>query len=78
MAKQTLPEGHQEYIALVTISTNEGNERWLPGSRIVLDDFRASIHLAAGNIAPLEATVPPVVDVGPALVVHAPETEVST
>lgn len=64
----------QDYICLVTISSLDGNERWTPGSKIALTDEAAAIHLAAGNVAPLENTNPPSTDVGPALVIHTPET----
>lgn len=59
----------QQYVVLVPISSVDGNTRWMPGSMIELDDERAAIHLAQGNVAPLDNTVPPMVDVGPALVV---------
>lgn len=62
----------QQYVVLVPISSVDGNTRWLPGSMIELDDERAAIHLEKGNVAPLDNTVPPVADVGPALVVHEP------
>ncbi len=63
----------QQYVVLVPISSVDGNTRWMPGSLIELEDERAAIHLEKGNVAPLDNTVPPVVDVGPALVVHEPE-----
>ena len=71
-AKQEEPVT-QQYVVLVPISSLDGNTRWLPGSKIELDDERAAIHLAKGNVAPLDNTVPPVADVGPALVVHEAE-----
>jgi len=60
----------QQYVVLVPISSVDGNTRWMPGRRIELDDERAAIPLEQGKVAPLDNTVPPVVDVGPALVVH--------
>jgi hypothetical protein len=72
-AKQEEPV-KQQYVVLVPISSVDGKTRWMPGSLIELDDERAAIHLAKGNVAPLDNTVPPVVDVGPALVVHEPES----
>lgn len=68
--KQEEKPATQQYVVLVPISSVDGNTRWMPGSEIELDDERAAIHLAKGNVAPLDNTVPPVVDVGPALVVH--------
>jgi hypothetical protein len=72
-AKQEEPV-KQQYVVLVPISSADGKTRWMPGSQIELDDERAAIHLSKGNVAPLDNTVPPVVDVGPALVVHEPES----
>ena len=72
-AKQEEPV-KQQYVVLVPISSVDGKTRWMPGSQIELDDERAAIHLSKGNVAPLDNTVPPVVDVGPALVVHEPES----
>lgn len=72
MPKKQEAPATQQYVVLVPISSLDGNTRWMPGSMIELDDERAAIHLAKGNVAPLDNTVPPVVDVGPALIVHEP------
>jgi hypothetical protein len=64
----------QDYICLVTISSLDGNERWTPGSKIALTDEAARIHLAAGNVAPLDNTNPPTSSVGPAVVIHTAES----
>lgn len=65
----------QDYICLVTISSLDGNERWTPGSKIALTDEAAAIHLAAGNVAPLDNTNPPSTEVGPPLIVHTVATD---
>jgi hypothetical protein len=63
----------QEYIALVTIASEDGSERWVPGSKILLDDTKAEIHLRLGNVIPMEnTTVPPQPE--PVLIIHVPET----
>lgn len=53
------PAGQQEYLVLCQIGGAGDPEIWKPGSRIWLDDLRAALHLAAGNVAPLGATQPP-------------------
>ena len=47
----------QEYLVLVPIASD--TEVWRPGSKIKLDDVRAALHLAAGNVRVLENTMPP-------------------
>lgn len=72
MAKKEEPT-KQAYICLVTISSLDGNERWYPGSKIMLTDEEAAVRLSLGNVAPLQGTTPPTDDVGPAIIVHTPE-----
>ena len=67
-----MPE--QEYLVLIQIGGGGDKEIYRPGSRIMLDDARAAAHLAAGNVAAINATVaqrPPVSDV----VAHEAEPE---
>lgn len=63
----------QKYLALVELVSADGKQRWQPGSLIELDDTVAAIHLARGNVRPLEGTTPPAVipeGAPPAEVVH--------
>lgn len=60
----------QEYLVLTKIGGAGDPEVWLPGSKILLDDARASVHLAAGNITPLDNTVLPQLLPAPEQVVH--------
>lgn len=60
----------QRYVVLNTLASD--TERWLPGALIELTDERAAIHLAAGNVAPIEGTQPPAEQPLP-VVVHTPE-----
>lgn len=62
----------QEYLVLVRIGGAGDPEVWLPGAKILLDDARATAHLAAGNIAPLDHTTPPQLP-APEQVVHGEE-----
>lgn len=66
----------QEYLVLVRIGGAGDPEIWLPGSKITLDDNRARAHLAAGNVRPLDATIPPAAP-APVEIVHEPEQEAS-
>lgn len=75
MAKKKEEVPTQDYVVLVSLSSADGTERWTPGSKIALDDARALIHLAAGNVAPLDHTTPPTDDVAPAVIVHEPVVE---
>lgn len=61
----------QKYLVLVKIGGAGDPEVWLPGSEILLDEYRARIHLAAGNVRPLDQTVPPAAP-APDQVVHEP------
>lgn len=72
MAKKTEVPLTREYVALVLLTSPSGGEKWTPGSMIALTDEQAKTHLAAGNVAPLDHTDPPALDVGPAVIVHAP------
>ena len=49
----------QAYIALVQIGGSGDKEIWRPGTLIELDDDKAALHLAAGNVAAINDTVPP-------------------
>lgn len=60
----------QRYVVLHTLASD--TDRWYPGSIIELTDERAAIHLAAGNVAPIEGTQPPVEE-PPDVIVHTPE-----
>ena len=61
----------QRYVALVRIASD--SEVWLPGSLIEMDDIRAALHMAAGNVAPLEGTVTPPETSAPVVVHEAVE-----
>lgn len=74
MAKKEKAPPTQRYVVLNTLASDA--ERWLPGALIELTDERAAIHLAAGNVAPLEGTEPPSDEVGPAVIIHTAETTV--
>jgi hypothetical protein len=62
----------QEYIVLVQIGGSGDQEVWRPGSVIALNDERASLHLAAGNIQPLEHTELPLSPVTVQVIHDAP------
>jgi hypothetical protein len=60
---------YQEYLVLVQIGGAGDAEVFQPGARIALDDDRARLHLAAGNIRPLDHTeLPP--EPPPTQIVH--------
>lgn len=72
MAKRSTEPVTQRYIVLPGVVIAGDAERWLPGSLIELDDERAAVHLAAGNVAPLDGTTPPAAP-EPAVVTHEAE-----
>jgi len=59
----------QEYIALVRIASEDGSEHWTAGSKIMLNDDQAAIHLRLRNVAAMENTAPPPLP-EPTVVVH--------
>lgn len=64
----------QEYLVVNLLVSADGKQRWQPGAKIELDDERAKIHLAKGNVRPLEHTTPPA---EPAATVVVHEAEVT-
>lgn len=64
----------QQYLVLVQIGGAGDPEIYRVGSGIWLDDVTAAAHLLAGNVAAINATVAPVVEVQPeAEIIHGPE-----
>lgn len=64
----------QEYLVLIQIGGAGDLEIWRTGSGVWLTDEQAAVHLAAGNIAPINKTIvpePPASDV----VVHETVSE---
>lgn len=49
----------QEYLVIYQIGGAGDPEIWRAGSGIWLEDEQAAVHLAAGNIAPINKTVVP-------------------
>lgn len=49
----------QEYLVLIQIGGAGDPEIWRAGSGVWLTDEQAAVHLAAGNIAPINKTVLP-------------------
>jgi hypothetical protein len=64
----------QEYLVVNELVSPDGKQRWLPGSKIELEDARAAIHLRKGNVRPLEHTTPPA-EPAPDVIVHEPTPE---
>lgn len=60
-----------KYVVLVELTSVDGTQRWWPGAQIELDDERALVHMAAGNVAALpdQAVVAPP---APLITVHGP------
>lgn len=59
MAKRSTEPVTQKYIVLPGVVIASDTERWPAGSLIELDDERAAVHVAAGNVAALDGTVAP-------------------
>lgn len=59
----------QEYLVLYQIGGAGDPEIWRAGSGIWLEDDKAAVHLAAGNIAPINKTVAPEAP-APDVVIH--------
>lgn len=49
----------QEYLVLIQIGGAGDPEIWRAGSGVWLTDEQAAVHLAAGNIAPINKTIVP-------------------
>lgn len=59
----------QEYLVLYQIGGAGDPEIWRAGSGIWLEDDKAAVHLAAGNIVPINKTVVPAAP-APDVVIH--------
>lgn len=64
----------QEYLVLIQIGGAGDPEIWRAGSGVWLTDEQAVVHLAAGNIAPINKTVVPEPEPS-AVIVHEPASE---
>ncbi len=64
----------QEYLVLIQIGGAGDPEIWRAGSGVWLTDEQAAVHLAAGNIAPINKTVVPEPEPS-AVIVHEPASE---
>ncbi len=69
MAKKETGPTKQQYVVLPGVTIATDTERWGAGSLIELDDAAAAIHIAKGNVAPLDNTVVPTPE-PPAVVTH--------
>jgi hypothetical protein len=70
--KQEAGPAKQQYIVLPGVAIATDTERWTAGSLIELTDEQAEIHIAKGNVAPLDNTTPPE-PVAPVVVIHEAE-----
>lgn len=65
----------QTYLVLARLASPSGDQVWLPGAGIDLDDLKAAILLRGGVIQAINDTVPPPIEPPPTQQVNAAPAE---